>query len=245
VYWFVLGGLPMAAFLGIYHTIAFGSPLSHPYRYSAFSGVPDSEQPFLEVFNGIRWDHLWSVFFEGRGFLPASPIVILGLVGSVVLARREAGVKRALALTALASFVAMLAIPLFWGNPWGGSSPGPRYMVPALPLLAAGVAALWSWRPLITRAVVALSVLTMTLATITDPLVTGDQRGGIGKWLRLFRDGEIADTVFTMTLGGWGWLIHIALVGGLGWMLYRHVSSMNAKASGSPIGPHFVGDVTG
>jgi len=221
VYWFVLGGVPLAILLGIYHTLAFGSPLSHPYRYSAFAGVPTEQKSFLDPFGSARLDNVMDIFFAGRGFFVATPIVIMGLFGAAWLVWRRQGRDRALALTSLAAFVALLAVPLFWGNPWGGSSPGPRYLTPALPLLVVGVAAVWAFRPVLTRAVVAVSVVTMMLATITDPLITGDGRGGFGRWLRLARDGEFADTIFTIGLGGWGWLVHIALTVGLGVLLYR------------------------
>ena len=235
VIWFVVGGVPFAALLGIYHTIAFGSPLSHPYRYSAFSGVVTKERSFLEPFGSIRLDNLADIFFAGRGFLIATPVVILGMAGLIWMMRRRRGVERALAITSLGMFLAMLAVPLFWGNPWGGSSPGARYLTPALPLLAVGVTAAWSFRPIIARAVVTISVVTMTLATITDPLITGEGSGGFGRWFRLARDGEFADTVFTIGLGGWGWLVHLALVSGVGLLLYRSWQAETLAADGSMI----------
>lgn len=221
VYWFVVGGAPPAVLLGIYHTIAFGSPLSHPYRYSAFAGVPDAEKSFLDPFGSAKLDNLVDIFFAGRGFFIATPIVILGLVGVIWMVLRRDGLERALAVASIGAFLAMLAVPLFWGNPWGGSSPGPRYLTPALPLLVVGVAAIWSFRPLLSRVVVAVSATTMVLATVSDPLITAAGNGGFGRWLRLVRDGEFADTVFTIGLGTWGWLVHVALVAGLGVLLHR------------------------
>jgi hypothetical protein len=233
VYWFVLGGVPLAILLGIYHTIAFGSPLSHPYRYSAFSGVPAAEKSFLDPFSGARWDNVIDVFVAGRGFVVASPIVIMGLIGSIWLVWRRRGQERAVAVASIAAFLALLAVPLFWGNPWGGSSPGARYLTPALPLLVVGVAAIWSFRPVLTRAVVGVSAATMVLATITDPLITADGSGGFGRWFRLLRDGDIADTVFTIGLGVWGWLVHLALIGALGLMLLRSRRPGEVAASGA------------
>lgn len=219
--WFLLGGLPFAAFLAWYHNLAFGSPLSHPYRFNVFHGIVESENSFFSEFSGPHVDNLVRILFSGRGFLIASPIVILGIGGLIRQILRDTGFQRRLAILSLSMFTAMLLVPLFWGNPWGGASPGPRYLTAALPVLVVGVVAAWGWRPLVTRYVVAVSVLTMVLATLTDPLILPGEQGGIGTWIGLATKGRFADTVFTMAMGSWGWIVHGALVATIGWLLFR------------------------
>lgn len=66
---------------------------------------------------------------------------------------------------------------------YGGSVPGPRYLVPVIPFLAVPLAEMWSrWR-LITTAAALLSSFWMILATIVDPLY---ERGNVAPidWLR-------------------------------------------------------------
>jgi hypothetical protein len=219
--WFVAGGLPFAALLGVYHSVAFGSPFSHPYTYNVFWGTPTKQRGVLEGFTGFQPDNLVRLLFSGRGFLIASPIVLLGVFGLILTIRSGDRSKRSAAILVLAVFVAMMMVPLFWANPWGGHSPGPRYLAVGIPALVLGVAAAWSVRPLLTRAAIGLSVVTMALATFTNPLVDDEGPGGIGTWLGLAREGDFVDTVFTMALGNWGWLLHAALVTLVGWLLFR------------------------
>ena len=83
-----------------------------------------------------------------------------------------------------------LLVPLFWGTPWGGASPGPRYMLPAYPMLIAGVAVAWSRVGLWARAAAVYGGFVMVLASITDPLLSTDV--GLGSWVRLLLDGVVA-----------------------------------------------------
>jgi hypothetical protein len=182
--------------------------LAHPYRYNVFFGVVAEQKEILSEFSSPQLGNIARIFFAGRGFFIASPVVIIGLVGVAALIYRRRGNDRALAVTTLGVFVALLAIPLFWGNPFGGFSPGPRYMTAALPLLVFGVGAAWRWRPMLTRFAVSLSVATMVLAILTNPLVDGYGSGGLGTWLGLAAEGSFVDSIFTMWLGSWGWLVH-------------------------------------
>lgn len=220
-HWLVLGGLPFVVLLGAYHAVAFGSPLSHPYTYNIYWGVVEEQKGFFHEFAGLSFDHLVSVLVSGRGFLVASPIVVLSLVGLLLLVRRRDAAGRRAGMLAIIMFGAFLLLPLTWHNPWGGWSPGPRYIVPALPVLVLGAGAAWSLRPVVTRYAVGVSVLTMVLATITNPLVERDGQGGLGTWLGRAVNGELADTVFTMGAGGWGWLLHGLLVSLIAYFLFR------------------------
>ena len=210
--WFIAGGIPFAALVALYHSIAFGSPLAHPYRYSAFNSVAEEARPFFSIFSSLRLDRLGHIFFAGRGYAIAAPLVVVGLFGLVLLIRRARGWKRDAAWVSLATFVAFLLIPLFWGSPWGGDSPGPRYMTPALPFVVAGVAVAWSKLRLFVPVAAVVGVLTMGFATLTDPLINRGVDGGIGMWIRMAAEGDIVPTVFTIALGPAGWLVHLALV---------------------------------
>lgn len=219
--WFAVGGLPLAVFLGAYQTIAFGSPFATSYGYSIFWGVVTEKRPFLEPFQGLHLEDVFRVFFAGRGIVIATPIVVLALVGLVWMIRYRRGVERQAAAVALAMFAGMLLIVFVWADPWGGGSPGPRYLTSALPPLVLGVSAAWSLRPLWTRIAVGLSVLTMGLATIAHPLIIYDVPSGLGTWVRLAAGGHFAPSLYTMMIGSWGILIHLAIIGALGMVLYR------------------------
>lgn len=220
--WFVLGGIPFVLLLGWYHNAAFGSPLTHPYQYSAFGGEVTQAADTLGIFSSLHPERIVQVFFAGRGFLVASPLVVLALYGAGKLARDRSPERRAVGWLALIMFLGYLGIVVMWGNPWGGDSPGPRYMVPAIPVLAAGLAVVWGRWHLLSKAAFALGLLTMGVATVTDPLGIGRQiSGGLNNWVALVIDGELAPTVFTMAFGIAGWAVHIALAGSLGYVLMR------------------------
>jgi hypothetical protein len=219
--WFVLGGVPFAALLATYHAAAFGSPFAHPYRYSAFSGVVEEAGAPLSVFSSLHPERIIEVFFAGRGFAVAMPIVLIALYGTVTLIRSTERRERVLAWVTLLMFAGYLGIVMLWTNPWGGDSPGPRYIMPAMPFLALGAAVGWSRSVFLSRAAAIIGVATMGLATFTNPLITREVGGGLGNWLDLARHGEFAPTVFTIALGPAGWLVHGALVAWIGALLFR------------------------
>ena len=60
-----------------------------------------------------------------------------------------------------------------WPNPWGGEMPGPRYMIPALPFLAVGIARAWMARPKLVQVLLFVSAFSMMW-----PLVAAPPRAG-------------------------------------------------------------------
>ena len=219
--WFVVGGSPFAALLAGYHAAAFGSPFAHPYRYSAFLGVVEEASAPLSVFSSLHPERIVEVFFAGRGFAVAMPIVLIALYGTVALLRSSDRRERVLASVTLLMFAGYLGIVMLWTNPWGGESPGPRYMMPVMPFLALGAAVGWSRSVFLSRVAGIIGVVTMGLATFTNPIITREVGGGLGNWLDMARHGEFASTVFTIALGPAGWVVHGALVAWIGALLFR------------------------
>lgn len=208
---FCAGGIPAAIGLAGYNHWAFGAWYRLSYQVSAFSGVRSQPRDVLDHFSPPSLDKVVALLFHGRGLLIAAPLVLVAVVAAMSQARKESSSPDA--IVAVAMFLAFAALPIFWGNPWGGDSPGPRYMTPMLPFLAVPLA--WSWRKwrLLTTAAVIVSVVTMGAATLTNPLISRFETGGLGIWLNNLLAGQVVPTIFTMLLGPAGWVVHLSIVG--------------------------------
>lgn len=228
---FLLGGSPGLLLLAWYHTVVFGSPLTHPYRWSAFAGVQTEAQPLTTMFDAFQVQNLFEVFFHGRGFVMATPIVILGLLGLVAMIRAKA--QWEVGLVGLTVFLVFLMIPLFWGQPWGGDSPGARYMLPALPFVAPGVAYVWTRSGRIGRFCLGVSVVTMVAATFTNPILARESARGLDIWVAQAIQDGLTDTVFTIAMGPIGWLVQLVLVVAVWRLLMRYLRDQEGVAIGA------------
>jgi hypothetical protein len=137
--WAVVGGVIPLGALAVYHTVAFGSPGTFPYKYSVW------KEPSTGWFMGIgepKWPAVKGTFWgEHRGLLYAMPWLVLVVPGALALGRRYLA-------EVIVSLVAIVAF--LWLNvsikPWhGGWATGPRYVVPMLPftVLLCGGTLVW------------------------------------------------------------------------------------------------------
>ena len=160
---FALGTLPGILVLAAYNQAAFGSPLHSSYGYEV--GV--FAHPQAQGFFGIGVPDLGAAgdaLFSRRGLVTQSPVLILEALGLVALLR---GAHRLEAALCLAVFTAFVLLDAGYYDPFGGLSPGPRFVIPALPFVAYGLAwALVRW-PLLTLAATAISVAVMIYRTGT------------------------------------------------------------------------------
>ncbi len=131
---YVLGLLPGLLLLGAYDWAAFGAPWHLSYRYL------DNEYASRQSagFFGIHVPHLhsaWLVTGGSQGLLVVSPIVVACVYGLFLLGRRY----RAEAILCGAVAIVFFLVDSGYFAPYGGLSPGPRFLVPSLPFLALGL----------------------------------------------------------------------------------------------------------
>lgn len=69
---------------------------------------------------------------QDRGALFFSPVILLGLLGFGLLQKKYKEATGAL----VSSLITIFALYAMWGDPWGGWSFGPRYLIPAFGLFA-------------------------------------------------------------------------------------------------------------
>lgn len=199
--WVVAGGLPFGLALAAYHWAVFGGPLAFPYQFGGFAahreGLVGAQLP-----DGAG---LGTVLLSERGLLTLTPIVAVGALGLLVAVRRR-GAARGDAVAALVVLAALVALMAGWPtSDYGGASPGPRYVVPALPWLAGGTALAWASRARTVAAVATVvGAAAMLLATLTLPLAPA---GGSAVWWWWERatSGDWAPTLVTRvveTTGG-------------------------------------------
>jgi hypothetical protein len=158
---FCLGVLPSLLALALYNDRAFGSPLHLSYRYHAT--FTEQRHGFFGL--GIpSLDGLWDTLFAGKGLVTNSPVVLLGGAGLYLLWRTDRRAEAALCATVTLSFIIYNA---GYFTPYGGTSPGPRFLVPALPFLALGLGHAYQRWPRIFALTALLSVVSMIHASAT------------------------------------------------------------------------------
>jgi hypothetical protein len=159
---YLLGALPAALALAAYDWAAFGSPFHLSYRYVRNGFAAEQNAGFFGVsvprLHGIR-----DVFVGELGLLVVSPVLVAGALGLVLLARRYRPEA------AVCGGVAVLLVLANCGYflPYGGISPGPRFLVPALPFLALGFGPAFARRPRLTTVLAIPSVIATTALTLT------------------------------------------------------------------------------
>ena len=127
------GGVPLAL-LGAYNAACFGSPF-------ALSSAHEAYGPFAVLVRqglfGISWPTLGGLagllFSSSRGLVVWAPLVALAVLGALARPRWPEDVGARVALTA-APLVLLLVMSGYpnWHGFW---FPGPRYLLPVLPLI--------------------------------------------------------------------------------------------------------------
>ncbi|HJX54386.1 MAG TPA: hypothetical protein VJ801_16590 [Polyangia bacterium] len=187
---FLAGLVPLV----LYNTWAFHSPLNSGYSYtvkklgaSGHEVVGTNGQGFF----GFTYPHLGTAFdllFSHRGLFVLAPLTLIGLFALPSLAcrgfRREALLVAGLAL-------ALLAYNSAYYTPFGGESPGPRFLIPLLPFLSLPIAAflrVGMIAKLVTIAAAIISAFWMTAATVAQPLLPPRMSPGV--WIDRILDGR-------------------------------------------------------
>ena len=112
------------------------------------------------------------VLYGRGGLLVISPVVAAAALGLVLLGRRF----RAEAIVCGAVTLAFVVLSCGYFDPYGGLSPGPRYLIPALPFLALGLGPAFASRFRLTALLAGLSVIAITGLTLTWASGTPDNR---------------------------------------------------------------------
>jgi hypothetical protein len=154
----LLGSLPVPLYLWW----AFGSPF-----YFAYEDAPLHSPAGFFGFSLPSPAGLWEILVWPRGLLLFSPVLVIAALGVARLPRAEAAVVG----TVVGGFVLWNA---GFFEPYGGASPGPRYLVPVLPFLALGLSRALRAFPRLTLGLGAISIAAMTLVTANQPLNARD-----------------------------------------------------------------------
>ena len=203
---YAAGAVAGAAPALIYNLWSLGSPLKFAYGDAVVTqGATGHAELGLndDGFFGITFPRPESAFdllFAGRGLLTLTPVLAMALVG-VLLMHRRGRVTEARVIGAIAA-VYFVYNAGYWLT-YGGGTPGPRFLIPALPFLALGLATAYRRQPALTLGLAIPSALFMVAGTLTFPLI-GDN--GTWIWVERLQNGILEHTVLTVLGVSDAWL---------------------------------------
>jgi hypothetical protein len=164
-----LGILPLL----LYDWWAFGSPLHLSYADAIVRpGVTghDVLGANLQGFFGVSTPHRGvaaELLFGYIGLVTLTPVVVAGGIGLFILWRKGWRREAVLALALVAGFVIYNS---GYSTPFGGGTPGPRFLIPMLPFISLGFVAAYRGWPWETLALAVPSGLIMLGVTATNPV---------------------------------------------------------------------------
>ena len=195
----IAGGVAALVPLLGYNLLAFGTPFR--VGYSGVVGFDGMNQGLF----GLSWPDprvlLQITVGSQRGLLWVAPVLVLAVLGLADLK------QRAVAWTCGWAAIAVLLVNaayVYWD---GGNSTGPRHAIPAIGLLALGLAQFWAGltsrgAKLATGAVVILSVAINLLIAACDIFAPPTDRWALHwVWVQHFRPGDITSIAGDY----WGW----------------------------------------
>ncbi len=175
--WTVVGGLPSAAALALYHVAAFGHPLRTGYDFVYLEAFAQG----MKIRYGIHAPDLGValelLFGRYRGLFYIAPVLLLAAWGLVAMAGARADRSAhpqpwpapALARLGLAVVVFYLGLNSGYYMWDGGAAVGPRHCVPMLPFLGLGLVYAWRRVPAAVTVLAAVSAVQMIVLTAAAP----------------------------------------------------------------------------
>jgi len=196
----------------LFNAWALGSPFRFAYADAVATQGLDGH---LEM--GLNDDGLFGVMLPNvgsaidllianRGLVTLTPVVVMAVVGVVMMRRRGHRAESSVILAVAAAY--FLYNAGYW-LPFGGGSPGPRFLIPALPFVAVGLATAYRRLPAATLALAIPSAVFMVAAAATFPLI-GDN--GPGTWANRIAKGNLEHTVLSVLGVASGWVAAIPLL---------------------------------
>jgi hypothetical protein len=197
-----IGAAPALAF----NLWALGSPFEFAYSHAvAVQGFTGHAELGLNSsgFFGIelpRPGAAVDLLLASRGLLTLTPVLAMGVVGAIMM--RRGGRQAEAAVIAAVSIAYFLYNAGYW-LPFGGGSPGPRFLIPTLPFLALGLAPAYRRLPALTLGLAVPSAVFMLAGALSFPLI-GDS--GTGRWANELGSGALDHTLLTVLGVHNGWL---------------------------------------
>jgi hypothetical protein len=182
---FTAGALPLFA----YNRWAFGSVTHFPYEDAVLYGGRTGHDVLGANSHGLfgvglpSFPRAVALLFAPTGLLTLAPVLAMGAAGLVLLYHRRR--KEALLFAFIG--VAYLVYNSGYRLLFGGYTPGPRFLIPALPFLAVGLAPSFRRFPASTTVLAVSSALTMTAVTVSSPELAWDYH-----WLSRIADRSFA-----------------------------------------------------
>ena len=214
----ILGGLPLAAILGLYNRAAFGGffELSSgherlgEFQELAGSGLFGIGLPSPVILLRLLLD-------PSKGLLIFSPVLLLA----------PAGWRAARAALGRRGFITLLAVPasvilLYAGYPnWhGGWTVGPRYLVAAIPFVAFPLALMWRGR--VSHILAGYSAVAVVVTSVAFPFVPPPFPLPWGSFaFPMLRDGLIAPNIIHLLEPRLAALIPALLLAALPLFIFR------------------------
>jgi hypothetical protein len=128
---FLLGCIPPGIVQGMYSFICFGSHLASSYNYSNEVVMWKVKGRLFGIPEPVRFYYL--LFSPYRGLFFSSPVLLMALPGTYFFLKEKKWRAEAIFCIAVSLFFILYIASFHAWN--GGSTPGPRYLLPAYPYI--------------------------------------------------------------------------------------------------------------